>query len=508
MSGTRPSAASGGSLVGEVLGSYRLIEELSTGGMGTVYRAKHELLGRSAAVKLLRPELCANDVLVQRFFNEAKAATAIAHPGIVEVYDFGYTDDGRAYFVMELLAGEPLGARIDRCGKLTEIEAATIGRGIAASLRAAHAKGIVHRDLKPDNVFLVPDGTGDRVKVLDFGVAKLSELAPGSPRFTQTGALMGTPLYMAPEQARAAGNIDHRADLYSLGCILYELLVGQPPFVAEGAGEIIAMQLFNEPARPATRVQVSPEMEALVMRLLAKEPRDRYQQAADVQQALAEIAPSAGSSLPGMSQSRIAASPGLPGRAAPPEAVRRSETPMPNASSSLKLGLIDEAPPPPPKRSALPIIAGVVTVVIAAGAALFIMSRGGDDGEASRPTTQARQPAQPPVAEPAPAPAPAPTPTPAPAVEPAKPATDEPVTAVDPVTPVETGKPRTVKRADKDRKADKTNGAIGPVVKPSEIPTKGANADGPTTRPGMRTSEGAPIEPDLGDPEPKQQKQP
>ena len=475
-------------MVGAVLGNYRLISQISSGGMGTVYRAQHELLGRSAAVKLLRPELCENDVLLQRFFNEAKAATAIRHPGIVEVYDFGYTDDGRAYFVMELLDGEPLGARIARRGKLTELEAATIGRGIAASLRAAHAKGIVHRDLKPDNVFLVPDGdgTGDRVKVLDFGVAKLNDPSPTNPRHTQTGVLMGTPLYMAPEQARAAGTIDHRADLYSLGCILHELLVGEPPFVAEGAGEIIAMQLFNDVVRPSTRVQVSPDMDALVMRLLEKEPHDRYQQAADVHQALTQIIAlhgaklsaelaSASGSLPGVSQQRLA------------------PTPMPRAHGSLKLSLIDEAPPPPEKKSALPIVAGIVTVLLAAGAAFFVMSRGGDDEP--KPSAQASEPANQPANQPTPPPAP---PKPAPVVEPAKQAAVEPV--VKPARPV--------KRGDKDRKTEKTNGTAGPVVKPSEIPTTGANADGPTTRPGMRTSEGAPIEPDLGDPEPKQPKQP
>ncbi|MBL9019461.1 MAG: serine/threonine protein kinase [Myxococcales bacterium] len=501
--------------MGEVLGSYRLIEELSTGGMGTVYRGQHELLGRSAAIKLLRPELCENDVLVQRFFNEAKAATAIRHPGIVEVYDFGYTDDGRAYFVMELLEGEPLGARIARRGRLTEIEAATIGRGITASLRAAHAKGIVHRDLKPDNVFLVPDGdgTGDRVKVLDFGVAKLSDPSPTNVRHTQTGVLMGTPLYMAPEQARAAGTIDHRADLYSLGCILYELLVGEPPFVADGAGEIIAMQLFNEPARPSTRVSVSPQMDALVMRLLEKEPHDRYQQAADVHQALTELVPGAGSSLPGISSSRLA------------------PTPMPTAQRSLKLGLIDEAPPPPPKRSALPIVAGVITILLAAGAGILVLTRGSDD-ETAKPTTPARAPAQP-ATSPSPTTATATTPATATitappatatatantgattatantAVLPPAAATTTPTpgatgpaatqAAVDPVTPAAAGTPRTVKRGDRGRKVEKPNGAAGPVVKPSELPAKDGGADGPTTRPGMRTSEGAPIEPDLGAP--------
>ncbi len=478
MSGQGPRAASGGSLVGEVLGSYRLVAELSTGGMGTVYRAQHELLGRSAAIKLLRPELSENDVLVQRFFNEAKAATAIRHPGIVEVYDFGYTEDGRAYFVMEFLEGEPLGARIKRRGHLTEAEAATIARGIAASLRAAHAKGIIHRDLKPDNVFLVPDGegAGDRVKVLDFGVAKLTDPSPTNVRHTQTGVLMGTPLYMAPEQARAAAMIDHRADLYSLGCILYELLVGQPPFLGEGAGEIIAMQLFNEPQRPSERVPVSAEMEAIVMRLLAKEPRERFQEATEVLAALTDLTP--GSSMPDLSRSRM-------------------PTPMPPTKARLQLGLLDERPVQPPKKSALPIIAGV-----AAGAAFFVLSRGGDDEpkkdvKAATPTTPAT-PATPAtdvkVVEPAP-------PKPAAAEPPKKieepPPPKQAAVVTEPPKPVE--KPKPVKRGDKPGRTEKPTVSTGPVVKPSES-TSTTTTGGPTTRPGMQTTEGAPIEPDLGEP--------
>ncbi|MBA3501019.1 MAG: serine/threonine protein kinase, partial [Deltaproteobacteria bacterium] len=233
------------SLIGCVLGNYRITNVLSVGGMGSVYRAQHELLDRPAAIKLLRPELTENDELVQRFFNEAKAATAIRHPGIVEVYDFGYTDEGLAYLVMELIDGLPLSTVLAERGQFPELEAAHIARNIASALKAAHAKGIIHRDLKPDNVFIVPDPDGReaRVKVLDFGIAKLANPPASDRRRTQTGVLMGTPKYMAPEQAREAGTIDQRADLYSLGCILYELLVGEPPFVAEGAGEIIALQM-------------------------------------------------------------------------------------------------------------------------------------------------------------------------------------------------------------------------------------------------------------------------
>ena len=356
-------------MIGTVLGSYRLTHELSSGGMGTVYRAEHELLGRVAAVKLLRPELTENQELVHRFFNEAKAATAIRHPGIVEVFDFGYSDAGVAYLVMELLDGEPLSARIAR-GPMSEAHAAQIARGIASALAAAHAKGIVHRDLKPDNVFLVPDpdvALGERPKVLDFGIAKLGDQLPKEQRHTVTGTLMGTPLYMAPEQARAAGAIDQRADLYSLGCILYEMLVGTPPFQAQGAGEIIALQLFAKPEAPSARVKVGADLEAIVLRLLEKEPEARFASATELADALAHVL------------QRLDVRVSMPHVAASESRVQ------------LAVPTLDAVPPPP--RSKLPIIAGAITVALAA-AAVFLLARG--EHEAPPP---------PPAVAPAPAPA-------------------------------------------------------------------------------------------------------
>jgi serine/threonine protein kinase len=275
-------------LVGTMLGSYRITGELSRGGMGAVYRAEHSVLERTVAVKLLRPELTTNAELVHRFMNEARAASAIQHPGIIEVLDFGHSNDGRAYFVMEMLQGESLARRIQARGHVPPREAVQIARGIASALTAAHGRGIVHRDLKPDNVFLIPDPElGERPKVLDFGIAKLGDLAPNQTKYTQTGALMGTPFYIAPEQARAASAIDHRADLYSLGCMLYEMLVGEPPFVAVGAGEIIALQLFGVATRPSERVPgIPPALDQIVMKLLEKEPQDRFQSAGEVGNAL------------------------------------------------------------------------------------------------------------------------------------------------------------------------------------------------------------------------------
>jgi serine/threonine protein kinase len=352
-------------VIGSVLGKYRIEAELSRGGMGAVYRARHEILERPVAVKLLRPELTTNASLVTRFLNEARAASAIKHPGIIEVFDFGHTDEGLAYLVMELLDGEPLSARITARGKLAEAEAIAIMRGIAGALAAAHAQGIVHRDLKPDNIFLVPDPElGERAKILDFGIAKLADLADGG-RQTQTGTLMGTPLYMAPEQARAAKDIDHRADLYSLGCIFYELVTGRPPFVAEGAGELIAHHMFSEPDRPSVHAPaLGAAAEAIVMRLLEKEPDARFPSAADLVAALTSPSP------------------------AGPTRLRASAAPV---SSALPIAVAAPSmiatPGARKKRNVLPLIAASITVALAAAVVVLIAS-GRSQRDTAAPASQ------------------------------------------------------------------------------------------------------------------------
>ncbi|HSS00878.1 MAG TPA: serine/threonine-protein kinase, partial [Kofleriaceae bacterium] len=254
---------------------------IGQGGMGAVYAAEHTLLGRPAAIKVLLPDLSKQQDIVMRFFNEARAATAIRHPGIVEIYDFGWTPDGAAYIVMEKLEGETLARRLQR-GVLPWQAALTIGRQIAGALGAAHAKGIVHRDLKPDNVFLSPDPEvpgGERIKLLDFGIAKLAgETSPGA-HVTRTGAVMGTPTYMAPEQCRGVP-IDHRADLYALGCVLFELCAGHPPFRGEGSGDIIAAHIHVPPPTLADlRIKAPPPVEKLLQHLLTKAPGHRVHSA-------------------------------------------------------------------------------------------------------------------------------------------------------------------------------------------------------------------------------------
>jgi tRNA A-37 threonylcarbamoyl transferase component Bud32 len=280
-------------VLGEVVGNYRVTAKIAEGGMGAVYKAEHPLLGKTAAVKVLLPELSQNHDIVNRFFNEAKAATAIRHPGIVEIFDFGYLPSGMAYITMELLDGEPLSRVLVARGRLTEQEALLYTRGIASALAAAHAQGIIHRDLKPDNIFLVrdPDMLGGlRPKILDFGIAKVTEAQRiGGVSKTRTGAVLGTPTYMSPEQCRGTGEIDARSDLYAVGCILYEMLVGRPPFHSEGIGELLAMHMYMAPQSPTELgLPISTAAEGLMMQLLQKRPDDRVQSAADLARLLGQ----------------------------------------------------------------------------------------------------------------------------------------------------------------------------------------------------------------------------
>jgi serine/threonine protein kinase len=282
------------SLIGTVIGNYQIIAKLGEGGMGTVYLGQHTLLGRRAAIKVLLTDLSARADIVNRFFNEARAVTSISDPGIVQVFDFGYHVDGSAFIVMEYLEGEPLDRRLARLGKLPAAEALRLCRQIASSLAAAHAQNIIHRDLKPENIYLVHDGevaSGERSKILDFGIAKLSDDNPGKIK-TNTGALMGTPIYMSPEQCRGLAELDHRSDIYSLGCVLFHLLTGRPPFEGEGMGDIIAAHIKELAPAPSSRApEVSPAVDQLVLRCLAKAPAERFQTMLELATAIGQILP-------------------------------------------------------------------------------------------------------------------------------------------------------------------------------------------------------------------------
>lgn len=277
-------------MLGTVVGNYRVTALVSVGGMGTVYAAEHNLIGRRAAVKVLHPEFSSNRDIVNRFFNEAKATSSIAHAGIVEIFDFGYLPNGDAYIVMEFLEGEPLSHRL-RQARMSELHVAALARSMCSALAAAHAKGIVHRDLKPDNIFIIRDSDsvwGERAKLLDFGIAKLTAIGEATSA-TRTGAVMGTPTYMAPEQCRGTGDVDARADLYSIGCVLFEMLTGRPPFVYQGTGELIGAHLHEPPPEPKQYAPVTEAMNQLVYCLLSKNPGARVQTAQELSSILGQL---------------------------------------------------------------------------------------------------------------------------------------------------------------------------------------------------------------------------
>jgi eukaryotic-like serine/threonine-protein kinase len=279
-------------VIGKHLNNYEIVSVLGEGGMGTVYQAVHPIMGRKAAIKVLKPELARDESLVRRFFNEARAANAIRHPNIIDIIDVGMVpEENVPYMLMELLEGESLSARLERVGCLSVEAAIDVASQTASALEAAHAKGIVHRDLKPDNLFLIPDpmiASGERVKVLDFGIAKLRDDLRGGSAQTRTGAVMGTATYMSPEQCQGQiDRIDQRTDIYALGIILYQMLCGAPPFVSEALGDLIIRHVMQEPPHPKTKNPSIPDtVAAAILRALAKEPRDRFQSMTELRIAL------------------------------------------------------------------------------------------------------------------------------------------------------------------------------------------------------------------------------
>jgi serine/threonine-protein kinase len=260
---------------GTLLGDWSVEQKIGEGGMGTVYAAVHAEIGKRAALKVIRAELSAAVGGAERFVQEARLVNEIGHPNIVDIFHIGRLDDGRPYLVMELLRGRTLGERMAD-GRVPSCDAIQLLLQICAGLAAAHARGVVHRDLKPDNVFVVDTRSGPLVKIVDWGIAKLSDTrAAQSTALTRTGAMVGTPMYVSPEQARGR-DVDERTDLYSLGVIAYELLLEEPPFSADNVADLIAMHL-REPVPPPSEVwpDIPPALEALLVAMLAKRPEAR-----------------------------------------------------------------------------------------------------------------------------------------------------------------------------------------------------------------------------------------
>ncbi len=258
---------------GTTVGEFEVVHKLGHGGMGTVYGAVHPVIGKKGAIKVLRRELCTDQKEVARFVQEARAVNQIGHPNIVDVFSFGTLADGRSYLIMEWLTGSSLRARLER-GPLSRREIVDIAGDIIRALEATHAQKIIHRDLKPDNVFLVDvPGERPRAKLLDFGVAKLTAESFSGGQ-TRAGAMLGTPQYIAPEQAR--GEPDTRSDIYALGVLLFELIAGRPPFIGETTTDVVSQHLLEDaPALSSCADKISPRLDALFAAMLSKEPDER-----------------------------------------------------------------------------------------------------------------------------------------------------------------------------------------------------------------------------------------
>jgi serine/threonine protein kinase len=391
-------------LLGRTLGGvYRIERRLGAGGIGAVYAATHARTGRKYAVKVLLSDVAMKPGAAERFRREAEALAALGHAGIVQIHDFDTADDGAQFLVMDLLEGEDLAARIAREGALRWEDALRVLEEIASALGAAHAVGLVHRDLKPGNVFLARrPGAGERATLLDFGLAK-NVAAVEDVRLTATGAGLGTPLYMSPEQARG-DEVDLRTDVYALGCILFEMLTGAPPFDGPTLTAVIA-RILTDPPPPvsrSTRHPVPPGVDAVVARALAKDPAERYASAS----ALVEAARACGvtRSSPGADARLALTAPAVALDGASAHPLAATATPVP-AGDSLRPArdpsgdlLPGGASPPssprgavartrvssdrPRRPASLWVGAGAALLVVAVAAVVVTASRleSGDDG--------------------------------------------------------------------------------------------------------------------------------
>jgi tRNA A-37 threonylcarbamoyl transferase component Bud32 len=277
--------------IGSTLGHYAIEGWLGEGGMGQIFRARHRRLNREVAIKVIRPQQLTNPETIRRFQREARAAARLAHPNIVQVYDAAESD-GNHYLVMEYVDGKDLADLVLDRGPPPVALACEYIRQAALGLQHAHEQGLVHRDIKPANLLLTADG--QQVKLLDLGVARVlvaDDTEEGLRELTQTGAVMGTPAYLAPEQARDPRQVDIRADIYSLGCTMYHLLTGRVPFQGVTLAEVVLQHQLEEPT-PTDEVRpgVPPEVQAVLRKMMAKRPEDRYQTPAEVVEALAPFA--------------------------------------------------------------------------------------------------------------------------------------------------------------------------------------------------------------------------
>jgi serine/threonine-protein kinase len=344
-------------------GKYRIVRLIGEGGMGSVYEAEHTLIGRPVAVKVLHGDFADSPDALERFRREARAATAIRHPNIIEITDMGMTSTGQPFLVMELLEGVSLATLLAAASPMPTARTVDLMSQVLDALEAAHEKGIVHRDLKPDNVFIVQDRSRpDFVKLLDFGISKVT--APGVAgglSMTRTGSVMGTPNYMAPEQAMGKKDVDHRADLWAVGVMLYEAFTGRLPYLGDNYNELLTNILMTVPPTPrAVKPAVDPRIEKVILRALTKDRDQRYHSAKKFRDELR-----AAGGVMGLTPQLAALAPQAAVPQAAPDAPPSAPPPpplLPSTTSAVTsrrpapaVPAPRPAPPPPPPRAVRPV---------------------------------------------------------------------------------------------------------------------------------------------------------
>jgi serine/threonine-protein kinase len=359
--------------VGTVIDGRYIVEDvIGEGGMGVVYRGRHKMIEKRVAIKVLRNDMAKEPEITERFLQEARAASAIGNPHIIDISDFGQLADGSTYFVMEFLDGKSLGDIVNQKKPLGVPRLCHIGKQIAQGLSAAHAASIIHRDLKPDNIMLVTRGTEkDFAKILDFGIAKVGSAAT---KMTKAGSVFGTPHYMSPEQA-AGAVVDHRTDVYALGVILYELAAGKVPFDADNFMGILTQHMYKAPVpirALVPEIDVPPGLDAVILKALTKKPEGRY---ANMDELLADLEKLEKGLLPDAVQEMMARSGGFN---VPADYFRASAMPAP----------VPATPAGVPSRKRWPLYAAIAAVASAVGVVGVVMiSRGPDSRGTAAATT-------------------------------------------------------------------------------------------------------------------------
>ncbi len=354
-------------MLGRMVGSHRIARPIGAGGMGEVYLGVHPEIGSRVAIKLLSYDCAKVPQMVDRFFAEARAVNVIRHEGIVSVTDLSRLEDGRPYIVMEFLDGAPLSRVLDDNRPMPLGGYLQLMLQVIDALGAAHAQGITHRDLKPDNVFVTASG---RAKLLDFGIAKLRPDIASVSEATRTGALLGTPFYMSPEQAQGQ-HVDPRSDLYSLGVMLFEGVTGRRPFEADSLFELLRQQIQEAPPRPTTlRADLPAALETVILRCLEKDPTRRIQSAGELGVTLGQAAQflpaESFRTLTGKARSWQSLLPASPSGPLPPTAPGVANT-VPQASKKSVAGVIGIG-------VGLVVLLGAVLLLAGGGAALYFMT--------------------------------------------------------------------------------------------------------------------------------------